>query len=288
MDQLTIKLDNLKRDLKALGSVAIAFSGGVDSTFLVKVAYDVLGNQAVAVTARSHTYPVREFDEAEAFASSLGIKHISCVSEELDIEGFASNPPNRCYLCKKELITKIKEIADHNGLAFVAEGSNLDDDGDYRPGLLAIKELGVKSPLREAGLTKDDIRKLSRQMNLPTWDKPSFACLSSRFPYGETITKKKLAMVDQAEQMLFDLGFKQVRVRSHENLARIEIDEKDFSRLLEPALRERIHAKLKALGYSYISLDLKGYRTGSMNEVLIMDEAAAHGETKLPEDLNAE
>ncbi len=268
MDQIYIKYENLKTYLRSLGSVAIAFSGGVDSTFLLKVAYDVLSDQAVAVTARSSTYPVREFDEAKAFTAALGVRHISCVSEELDIAGFASNPPNRCYLCKKELITKIKEIADENGLAFIAEGSNVDDDGDYRPGLLAIKESGVKSPLREAGLTKDEIRKLSKEMGLPTWDKPSFACLSSRFPYGETITLKKLAMVDEAEQILFDLGFRQVRVRSHENLARIEVDEKDFTKFLEPTLRDQAYNQLKALGFSYVSLDLKGYRTGSMNEVL--------------------
>jgi len=272
MDPIYLKLENLKAILASLESVAIAFSGGVDSTLLTRVAYDVLGDKAIAVTARSSTYPVREFNEAAMFADSLGIRHISCLSEELDISGFADNPPNRCYLCKKELMAKIRQIADQQHLAFIIEGSNLDDDGDFRPGLQAIKEAGVRSPLREAGLTKEEIRRLSREMALPTWDKPSFACLSSRFPYGEAITREKLARVDQAEQLLLDLGFKQVRVRDHQNLARIEIDGADFQRFIDTALRAAIHSRFKAFGYDYVALDLMGYRTGSMNEVLTEGE----------------
>ena len=272
MDLIYLKLESLETILASLDSVAIAFSGGVDSTLLTRVAYDVLGDKAIAVTARSSAYPVREFKEAAIFADSLGIRHVSCNSEELDIAGFADNTPNRCYLCKKSLMIKIRQIADQHHLAFIIEGSNLDDDGDFRPGLQAIKEAGVRSPLREAGLTKEEIRRLSREMALPTWNKPSFACLSSRFPYGEAITREKLARVDQAEQWLLDLGFKQVRVRNHQNLARIEIDAADFQRLMNVSLREAIHNKLKAFGYDYVAIDLKGYRTGSMNEVLTESE----------------
>jgi uncharacterized protein len=272
MEHIYLKLENLKAIIASLDSVAIAFSGGVDSTLLIRVAYDVLGDKAIAVTARSSAYPVREFNEAAIFAESLGIRHVSCNSEELDIAGFADNPPNRCYLCKKSLMAKIRQIADLYHLAFIIEGSNLDDDGDFRPGLQAIKEADVRSPLMEAGLTKEEIRRLSREMALPTWDKPSFACLSSRFPYGEAITREKLTRVDQAEQWLLDLGFKQVRVRNHQNLARIEIDAADFQRLMDASLREAIHNKLKAFGYDYVAIDLKGYRTGSMNEALTESE----------------
>lgn len=187
------KYDNLKKDLLNLGSVAIAFSGGVDSTFLLKTAHDVLGEKAIAVTAASCSFPVRELNEAKTFCAENGITHIVCQSEELDIEGFRQNPPNRCYLCKHELFEKIQKIAEEHHLAAVAEGSNMDDNGDYRPGLMAVKELGVKSPLREAGLSKSEIRELSRQLGLPTWNKQSFACLSSRFVYGETIDEKSLA-----------------------------------------------------------------------------------------------
>jgi len=268
MNELENKLDNLKSYIKSLDSLAIAFSGGVDSTFLLKVAHDVLGEKAVAVTARSATFPQRELDEATAFAAASGIRHLICVSEELDIEGFASNPINRCYLCKKELFAKIKTIAADNNLRNIAEGSNMDDNGDYRPGLLAVAEFGIVSPLRHAKLNKSEIRQLSKEMGLPTWKKPSFACLSSRIPYGESITVDKLAMIDKGEQLLFDLGFYQVRIRHHGNLARIEIDDRDFERIMNKETRDLIQLKLKELGYAYITLDLKGYRTGSMNETL--------------------
>ena len=201
--------------LRSLKSVAVAFSSGVDSTFLLKVAKDTLGDQVIAVTAESCSFPKRELNEAIAFCKKEGIKHFVCESEELDIEGFAQNPKNRCYLCKHELFEKIQVIAKEQGMENIVEGSNTDDNGDYRPGLQAVAELDIKSPLRYAQMSKDDIRALSKYLNLPTWEKQSFACLSSRFVYGETITQKKLGMVDKAEQLLLDLGFHQVRVRIH-------------------------------------------------------------------------
>lgn len=268
MKQLKEKYQALQENLKKLKSVAVAFSGGVDSTFLLKTAHDVLGDQVVAVTARSLSFPKRELDAAISFAVAHGIRHIVVDSEELDIEGFSHNPANRCYLCKTELFTKIQKIAEQFGLEAVAEASNTDDDGDYRPGLKAVAELGIKSPLREVNLSKQEIRDLSKELGLPTWNKPSFACLASRFPYGENITPEKLAMIDQAEQFLLDLGFGQVRVRHHGNLARIEADEDGIEILLQKDLRDRVHDKFKEIGFTYISLDLQGYRTGSMNATL--------------------
>lgn len=265
---ITEKYTYLQDYLKSLGSIAVAFSGGVDSTFLLRVAHDVLGDNVLAVTAASCSFPERELREAKKFCEENGIRHVVCQSEELDIEGFRQNPVNRCYLCKHELFEKIGEIAAENHLAAVAEGSNMDDNGDYRPGLQAVKELGVKSPLRQAGLNKDEIRQLSRILGLPTWNKQSFACLSSRFVYGETISEEKLSMVDRAEQLLLDLDFHQVRVRIHDKLARIEILPEEFSRLLDDSVRNTIYDTLKSLGFTYVTLDLAGYRTGSMNEVL--------------------
>ncbi|MDD7602281.1 MAG: ATP-dependent sacrificial sulfur transferase LarE [Firmicutes bacterium] len=265
---ITEKYTYLQDYLKSLGSIAVAFSGGVDSTFLLRVAHDVLGDNVLAVTAASCSFPERELREAKKFCEENGIRHVVCQSEELDIEGFRQNPVNRCYLCKHELFEKIGEIAAENHLAAVAEGSNMDDNGDYRPGLQAVKELGVKSPLRQAGLNKDEIRQLSRMLGLPTWNKQSFACLSSRFVYGETISEEKLSMVDRAEQLLLDLDFHQVRVRIHDKLARIEILPEEFSRLLDDSVRNTIYDTLKSLGFTYVTLDLAGYRTGNMNEVL--------------------
>jgi uncharacterized protein len=262
------KYSNLKQYIQELGSVAVAFSGGVDSTFLLKTAHDVLGDAVIAVTASSCSFPKRELEEAKAFCMKEGIQHFVCESEELHIEGFAQNPKNRCYLCKTELFTKIKEIAGEHQIRFIAEGSNMDDNGDYRPGLIAVKELGIKSPLREAGLSKEEIRILSKEINLPTWNKQSFACLSSRFVYGETITEEKLLMVDAAEQFLLDLGFHQVRVRIHGMIARIEIAASEFDALFKHGYFEEINQKLKSFGFTYVTLDMGGYRMGSMNDTL--------------------
>lgn len=276
MKDLNSKYWALQEYLRGLKSVAIAFSGGVDSTFLLKVAHDVLGDRAIAVTASSCSFPERELREAKNYCCENGITHIVCKSEELDIEGFRRNPKNRCYLCKHELFEKIWKIAREHGCAAVAEGSNMDDNGDYRPGLIAVKELGVKSPLREAKLYKSEIRELSRMLELPTWNKQSFACLSSRFVYGEMISEEKLGMVDRAEQLLLDLGFHQVRVRIHGTIARIEILPEEFGRLLQDKTCGNIHQTLKNLGFSYVTLDLGGYRTGSMNETLTDIEKEQH------------
>lgn len=262
------KLDCLRNYFKNLHSVAVAFSSGVDSTFLLKVAADTLGDKVIAVTAKSCLFPKRELNEATAFCEQEGIRHFVFEPQELNIEGFAQNPKNRCYLCKKELFQKIQVIAAENRMEHIVEGSNLDDNGDYRPGLLAVAELGIKSPLRECNLTKADIRALSKYLELPTWEKQSFACLASRFVYGETITKEKLNMVDQAEQLLLDMGFHQLRVRIHGNMARIEIEPEEFEKLMEAEARNTIIKAFKDYGFSYITMDLMGYRTGSMNETL--------------------
>lgn len=262
------KFIQLKESIKNLGSLAIAFSGGVDSTFLLKVAHDILGDKCIAVTARSSTYPLREFNEAFEFAKAEGVNHIVVESEELDIEGFAQNPINRCYFCKHELFSKIWDVAKELNIENVADGSNLDDLGDFRPGMDAARDMKVVSPLKETGLTKDDIRKLSKDLNLPTWDKPAFACLSSRFPYGNTITREKLTMVEKAEEYLREKGFRQVRVRHHENIARIEVASNELSDMLNIEKMKDISNFVKNLGFSYVALDMQGYRTGSMNEVI--------------------
>ena len=262
------KYNRLKKTLKEARSGAVAYSGGVDSTFLLTVAYDVLGDQVIGVTARSSTYPEREYNEAKSHAEKLGVRHITIVSEELEIEGFSKNPVNRCYFCKAELFSKVKSQADKYGLKHVFDGSNLDDTSDYRPGMKAAKEQGVISPLKEAGFTKDDIRKLSKELDVPTWDKPAFACLSSRFPYGKEITAEKLSMVEKAEQYLLDIGFRQIRVRHHDEIARIEVEPNERAKFFDLDKMDQIGNKFRKIGFKYVTLDILGYRTGSMNEVL--------------------
>lgn len=254
---INTKLTNLKQYLSTLGNVAVAFSAGVDSSFLLNTAYEVLGDNVVALTAKSPLIPEREFDEAVKFCQSKGIRHFIV---DIDIDCIRHNPQNRCYICKKNIFEKFLEVAKAEGIEYVLEGSNADDINDYRPGMQAVTELGIKSPLLSFGFTKAEIRELSKNQ------KPSFACLASRFVYGEEITSNRLKMVENAEQLLFDLGFKQFRVRIHENLARIEVFTEDFEKLLNN--KKLIVSEFKTFGFDYVTMDLAGYRTGSMNEVI--------------------
>lgn len=266
MTELEKKEFRMEKYLESLGSVAVAFSFGVDSTFLLKKAQQVLGDQAIAVTALSCLFPGREQSAAKEFCETEGIRQVEVVEEPLSIPGFAENPPERCYLCKRELFAKMQEVARENGMRELVEGSNIDDLGDYRPGLRAVEELGIKSPLRHAGLKKEEIRELSLRMGLPTWKKPSFACLASRIASGEPITEEKLHRVDQAEKILSDLGLEQFRVRMHgESLARIEVEPGEIGRLAGEQTRTGIVEQFRRIGFRYVALDLEGYRMGSMN-----------------------
>ena len=267
-DELRSKLEKLEEYIGSLGSLAVGFSGGVDSALLLTVAHNVLGERAIAVTEADPSVPEREVMEAEEFCSRMGIRHIVCYFDPLKIDEYRHNSPDRCYFCKRGIFTEIRKIADENGIENVAEGSNTDDMGDYRPGLRAVEELSVKSPLREAGLCKRDIRLISKAMGLPTWSKPAYACLASRFVYGEEITEKKLHMIDQAEQFLIEQGFLEERVRLHQNVARIEVPEEDIARLASGDVRHKVYDKFKEIGFAYVALDMKGYRCGSMNETL--------------------
>lgn len=262
------KLSVLKKYIESLGSLAVGFSGGVDSSFLIKVAHDVLGENALAVTSDGPSMPRRELEESKNFAKKYGIKQIIFKASELSHEDYTKNPKNRCYFCKKDTFTNVMRIAKENGVNYIAEGSNMDDLGDYRPGMIAAQEVGTVSPLRYAKLNKSEIRELSKEMGLSTWDKPSFACLASRIPYGETITEEKLVTIDKSEQYLFDMGFSQFRVRHYGETARIELLPTEMDLLFADNNREKVVEKLRELGFSYVTLDLSGFKSGNMNKAI--------------------
>jgi pyridinium-3,5-biscarboxylic acid mononucleotide sulfurtransferase len=263
------KYSLLQSILRELGSVVIGYSGGVDSTLLIRVAHDVLGDRSLAVIGRSETYPTREYEEAIRYALEIGARYEEVRTEETDDIKFRENPANRCYFCKTELFGKLTVIARERNIPWIADGTITDDLGDFRPGMKAREEKNVRSPLLEAGMSKADVRELSRELGVPTWDKGSFACLSSRFPYGTAITRENLVRIDSAETLFRDLGFRHFRVRYHDaNTARIEVGQEEIHRLLDDDTRSMIVTHMKKLGFVYVTLDLQGYRTGSMNEVL--------------------
>lgn len=265
------KYEALLEDLRQGGPIAIAFSAGVDSTLLLAAAKAALGEDVLALTAVTAAIPRRELGDAEKLAESLGARHIALGIDALAVPGFRTNAPDRCYHCKKHIFETLLAAAGAEGFSRLAEGSNLDDEGDYRPGHRALQELGIESPLRAAGLTKAEIRALSKRLGLPTAEKPSFACLASRVPYGEAITAEKLRRIDDAEQLLFERGYPQFRVRSHGDLARIEVPEAELARLL--AERKAITAALRALGFTYVTMDLEGFESGKLNRDITKTEA---------------
>ena len=262
------KYKRLKNLLDEMGKVLVAFSGGVDSSFLLKIAVDVLGDNVLAVIASSETYPEKEKDDAVKLAKMLNVQYKIIQTKELDNPDFANNPPERCYFCKMELFSKLRDIAESEDIPYVLDGSNYEDISDFRPGAKAAEELGIRSPLKEVELVKSEIRQLSKNFDLPTWNKPALACLSSRFPYFTEIKPESIKQVALAEEYLRELGFNQVRVRHHGQVARVEIDPQEFPKIIDEDVRNRIIENFKKLGFIYISLDLAGFRSGSMNESL--------------------
>ncbi len=276
--ELEIKYHHLQTILREMGSVVIGYSGGVDSTLLIKVAADVLHHNALAVIGKSETYPTREFEEAVQLAEKFGARYEVVRTEETDDLKFKENPVDRCYFCKTELFSKLNVIAEERSIAWIADGTITDDIGDFRPGMKAKKEQNVRSPLLEANMSKAEVRELSKHLDVPTWNKGSFACLSSRFPYGFGITKENLMKIDAAETLFRDLGFRSFRVRHHDdNTARIEVSAEELPRLLDDTLRKQVVDHLKSLGFTYVTLDLQGFRSGSMNEVLTAEVKEQYG-----------